>query len=146
LFTAILARAQETTISGIITDTKSKQAIPGVSVSLVGTSIGASTDINGHYVLKGNEKTTTIRFSFIGYKPVTKEIIQEKEQIINVAMSEDSRLLTEVVIKSGKKPKYRNKDNPASSLFGRSLRIKNQTAWKATTMQNITNMKRWYFF
>src|ERR1700722_2721560 len=113
LFTSVLAKAQETTISGTITDAKSKQTIPGASVSIVGTSIGASTDNNGHYVLKGNEKTTTIRFSFIGYKTVTKEIIPGKEQVINVALSEDSQLLTEVVVNAGKKPKYRNKDNPA---------------------------------
>src|SRR5476651_1093947 len=107
LFTAVLAKAQETTISGTITDARSKQSIPGASVSLVGTAIGASTDNNGHYVLKGNEKNTTIRFSFIGYKTVTKEIKQGKEQVINIALSEDSQLLTEVVVKAGKKPKYR---------------------------------------
>jgi hypothetical protein len=111
------AYAQETVISGIVTDLKSNQTIPGVSVSLVGTSIGVSTNTNGHYSLKGVDQPVTLKFTFIGYKPLTREVIPGKEQVINVALTEDSRLLNEVVVKAGKRLKYRNKDNPAVELI-----------------------------
>jgi hypothetical protein len=146
LFTAILANAQETTVSGTVTDAKSKQTIPGVSVSLVGTSIGASTDNNGHYVLKGDEKTTAIRFSFIGYKTVTKEIIQGKEQVINVAMSEDSKLLTEVVVNAGKKPKYRNKDNPAVALIRQVIAHKKSNRLESYRYAEYHQYEKMVFF
>jgi hypothetical protein len=126
LMTFLLANAQEITISGTITDANSKQSIPGASVSLSGGTIGTSTDNNGHYVLKGNDKTTSIRFSFIGYKTITRDIIQGKDQVINIGMAEDSRLLSEVVVKSGKKVRYRNKDNPAVELIRKVIAHKNQ--------------------
>jgi hypothetical protein len=40
-----------------------------------------------------------------------------KSQIINIALVPDNQLLAEVVIKSGKKTRYRNKDNPAVELI-----------------------------
>ncbi|WP_259065801.1 DUF5686 family protein [Mucilaginibacter sp. X4EP1] len=146
LFTAILAKAQEIMIAGTITDAASKQTIPGATVSLVGTSIGASTDNNGHYVLKVNEKATTIRFSFVGYKTVTKEIILEKEQIINVALSEDSQLLTEVVIKAGKKFKYRNKDNPAVELIRKVIAHKKSNRLEGYNYAEYHQYEKMVFF
>jgi hypothetical protein len=117
LLTAVFAKAQETVVSGTVTDAKSKQTIPGVSVLLVGTSSGASSDNKGHYVLRATSTNTIIKFTFLGYKTVTKTIAPGTEQVINVTMSEDSQLLTEVVVKAEKRVKYRNKGNPAVELI-----------------------------
>ncbi len=56
-------------IKGKVTDVNSGEALPGANVILVGTSIGAATDMNGNYtILNVPSGTYKIRASYIGYK------------------------------------------------------------------------------
>lgn len=64
--------------------------------------------------------------SFIGYHSINREIVPGSQQVINVSMAEDSRLLNEVVIKTAKKVRYRNKNNPAVDLIRQVIANKNQ--------------------
>ena len=52
LITAVLqqAVAQERAISGRVTDRASNQGLPGVTVLVKGTTIGASTNSEGNYI------------------------------------------------------------------------------------------------
>jgi len=106
-----------TEISGVIIDAKSKETMPGVTVTFSGTTIGTSAGPDGHYHLLSTSPVSGITFSFIGYKPIMLEVVTGKQQIINAKLSEDTHLLNEVVIKAGKKEKYRNKGNPAVELI-----------------------------
>jgi len=57
------------TITGKVLDAKTKQPLPGVNIQIVGTYLGGSTDINGHFTLKKIPLTEcTLKFSMIGYK------------------------------------------------------------------------------
>ena len=51
LITSIVSHAQTGSIEGVATDKKNKEALPGVTITLEGTSIGASADINGHFLI-----------------------------------------------------------------------------------------------
>src|ERR1700733_9044881 len=115
-----------TVVTGSVTDAATKQSMPGVSVSFTGTTTGTSTDNNGHFTLSGNGNFNRVTITFIGYKPVTRDIVAGKEQIINVVIAEDPHLLKEVVINSGKKIKYRNKGNPAVELIRKVIAHKKQ--------------------
>jgi hypothetical protein len=107
----------ETSVTGTVTDGKTKETMPAVTVSFENTTIGTSVGNNGKYTLKGTGSFTRIKFSFIGYKTILRTIVPGQAQVINVVMNEDASLLKEVVINSGKKIKYRNKDNPAVELI-----------------------------
>ncbi|MCB0276252.1 MAG: TonB-dependent receptor [Calditrichaeota bacterium] len=53
---------------GVVTDQKTGEPLPGVNVSLDGTTFGAATDVDGYYViLNVPVGTYTIRANFIGY-------------------------------------------------------------------------------
>jgi outer membrane receptor for ferrienterochelin and colicin len=55
-------------ITGTITDAKTKEALVGVNVSLVGTSMGAVTNIDGEYtIINVSPNTYTIKASMLGY-------------------------------------------------------------------------------
>lgn len=85
------------TIRGVVTDEKG-DPMPGVSVSLTGTQIGAVTDIKGSYTLNipDNTAATTLTFSFLGY---TKQVIAIGGKTnISVNMKPDSSQLNEVVV------------------------------------------------
>lgn len=55
-------------IVGVITDAETGEALPGVNVSLDGTTYGAATDVDGYYViLNVPVGTYDVRANFIGY-------------------------------------------------------------------------------
>ncbi|MBU1008820.1 MAG: TonB-dependent receptor [Bacteroidetes bacterium] len=85
--------AQTKVITGRVTDAAG-MPMPGVSIQLVGTTIGTITDIDGKYQINvGNE---SLAFSFIGF---VDQVIEPKgRNQIDVVMLEDTELLSEVVV------------------------------------------------
>ena len=67
LFVSIAANAQK--ISGVIKDNSTGESIIGASVSIKGTSIGTSTDIDGKFELSvsGQQAPVTILVASVGY-------------------------------------------------------------------------------
>jgi hypothetical protein len=117
--------AQNTIITGVVTDAGNKQTLPYVVVAFTGTTTGVATDNNGKYRLTTtNQQYKQIKISFLGYKDAFLAVEPGKEQVINVKLFPASKQLNEVVIKSGKKPKYRNKDNPAVELIRKVIENK----------------------
>lgn len=87
-------------ISGRVTDASNGQALPGVSVLVVGTQLGTTTDANGDYTLALQPKTYTIRFSYIGFSPVDRSITLAgvNPQTLNVKLSAGASSLDEIVV------------------------------------------------
>lgn len=67
-FTGITTFAQNISVSGVVTETKSNDPLPGVTVVLKGTTTGTITDNNGHYSISAPSKSTLV-FTYIGYNP-----------------------------------------------------------------------------
>jgi len=118
-------KAQNTVVTGTITDAQSKQTLPFVSVSFPGTPIGVTSDKNGKYIISTSKLYTQLKFSYVGYKTVVRTIISGRDQIINVKLDPDVQSLATVKISSGKKQRYRNKDNPAVELIRQVIAHKN---------------------
>jgi TonB-linked SusC/RagA family outer membrane protein len=83
------------TVHGTVTDEKG-QVLPGVTVKVKNTSIGAVTDVNGKYSLKDVEGSGTLVFSSIGYN--TQEIPIGNRELIDIKLSESSKALESVVV------------------------------------------------
>lgn len=96
-----------------------------VAVTFPGTSIGSSSDNNGKYSITTTNTYTELKFSYLGYKPVTRIIIAGREQVINVKLQPDMQQLDNVNINAGKKTHYTNKDNPAVELIRQVIAHKN---------------------
>ena len=92
LLSSTLAFAQNK-VTGTVTD-KAGEPIIGANVLEVGTTNGCITDIDGKYSLNV-EKGKTLVFSFIGY---TKQEVKVTQNVIDVKLSEDTKLLDEVVV------------------------------------------------
>ena len=89
----------QNTVSGTVVDSKTKQSIPGVNVLVQGATMGASTDFDGKFVLKGLKSGDKINFSFVGYKKSTITFTDQKT--LTVSLIEDSNELKEVVVQTG---------------------------------------------
>ena len=87
---------------------------------------GVLTGPDGSYSIDiKNAKARALTFSYVGYKKVVKQIIPGKEQHVNVLL-EPGRELAEIVIKTRKRGKYRNKNNPAVELIDLVIENKNK--------------------
>ena len=59
-------------IKGKVTDLKSGESLIGANVIVIGTSIGAATDVKGDYVILNlNPGTYTVKASYVGYQTIT---------------------------------------------------------------------------
>ncbi|RDC65375.1 SusC/RagA family TonB-linked outer membrane protein [Adhaeribacter pallidiroseus] len=72
------------------------EALPGVTVLVKGTTIGATTAPDGTYSLNVPEKAATLVFSFIGYATQEKEITGPGT--VNMTLADDTKALQEVVV------------------------------------------------
>ncbi|TFF39150.1 DUF5686 and carboxypeptidase-like regulatory domain-containing protein [Mucilaginibacter psychrotolerans] len=126
LTASIGLRAQNTVVKGTITDAKTHKPMPYVTVTFAGSTIGGGTNTQGRYSISTTEKYNQIQVTFVGFKTATRTIEAGKEQEINIALIEDNQTLSEVVVKSGKKKKYTNKDNPAVELIRKVIAHKSQ--------------------
>jgi len=119
LFSSLITYAQVTKVSGAVTDAKTRQSLPFVNVFAGDSSVNITADEEGKYVLESklNKPFNQIKVSYVGYKPATINVTPGQEQIVNIRLVPIAQQLGEVVIRSGKKAKYRNKDNPAVELI-----------------------------
>ncbi|WP_281613762.1 TonB-dependent receptor [Flammeovirga sp. SubArs3] len=88
--------AQERTVSGVVKGASDGMPLPGVNVSIEGTTIGTITDFDGKYSLNIKDEKTSIIFSFIGYKSQT--VVVGTQGTINVTLEDDLEELEEVIV------------------------------------------------
>ena len=114
----------QTIIRGFVKDAVTHVAMPFVSIYFQGGKGVASNEDGSYSIETNNSKFTTLVFSYGGYKKLSKKIISEKEQVLNVDL-EATNALSNVIIKT-KRGKYRNKDNPAVELIDKVIANKNK--------------------
>ena len=89
------ALAQNITVSGNVTDSSNGEPIPFASVHLEGTTVGVSTDSEGHYSLSVPHDGMLV-FSSIGYQ--SEEVPVSSSGIHNVSLDPDSEFLDETIV------------------------------------------------
>lgn len=94
--------AQAGTIKGTIIDASTKEPLIGATVLLVGTSIGAATDLDGNYTINNvNTGNHSLSVSYIAFKSITKSdviINASKETVVNFEMQPDDYALEQVEV------------------------------------------------
>ncbi|HCE58517.1 MAG TPA: SusC/RagA family TonB-linked outer membrane protein [Prolixibacteraceae bacterium] len=92
----VLVHAQTRSISGTVTSAEDNQPIPGVSVSVKGTTLGTITNIDGGFELTIPQDAQTLIFSFIGMK--NYEVAIANQSTFTVKMETDVFGIDEVVV------------------------------------------------
>ena len=87
---------QQINVTGKLTDSETKEPMPGVNVQVKGTTIGAISDINGNYAVTVPGRDAILVFSFIGYLPA--EVPVAGRAVVDLAMVSDVQALEEVVV------------------------------------------------
>jgi TonB-linked SusC/RagA family outer membrane protein len=124
LFNCIMSvHAQQTRqVTGLVTDNDNSGSLPGVTVSIKGTTQGTQTDDAGKYKLSiPAGKPAVLVFRLIGYKP--SEVTITNQAVINVVLQSDNIQLKGVDIVSigYSTVKRRDLTGSISSLSGKEL-------------------------
>ena len=93
--TANVTQPSKRTIKGVVSDVSGEPLI-GVSVLVKGTSIGASTNIDGVYSVEVPNNNAVLEFSYVGYQKATLSLANASSY--DVVMNEETRVLQEVVV------------------------------------------------
>lgn len=81
-------------VSGVVVD-ENGEPIIGANISVVGTTTGAVTDLDGRYSIRV-PGGSVLRFSYIGY--IDQEITITNQSTLNVTMLEDVATLDELIV------------------------------------------------
>lgn len=94
---------------------------PLIGVNVRGGSAGTITDINGEYSLRVASDTTTLFFSYIGFK--TEKVSIGTRRVIAVVLSEDSEALEEVQVVAFGKQKKQNITGSITTIKPTELKV-----------------------
>ena len=87
-------------IAGTVSDSSTRQPVPGVQVTIAGTARGTLTDDAGRYTLRGiTPGTVSVRVQRIGYAALERSVVVGPNQTADVdfVLTPVARVLTEVV-------------------------------------------------
>jgi outer membrane receptor for ferrienterochelin and colicin len=103
LFFSGISFAQNS-ITGSVTDSSTKQAIPGANVVVVGSSNGTSTDFDGTFKLSTSAKLPfSIKVSAVGFESKTINVTAANQKI-NVILKDEETKLNEIVVSASRTP------------------------------------------
>lgn len=101
------AKPSAYTLSGYLKDEKNGEALIGANVYVQGNNaLGATTNLYGFYSLSLPKGNYTIAFSYLGYNTKTQQINLEKDIRMNIELSDDTKILDEIVITDDRKDEH----------------------------------------
>ena len=102
-----VAQAQNTIITGKVTDASSNEPVMYCNVFFAGTKIGTMTDFDGNYKLQTIHPLDSLTVQALGYTIKTIKIRKGVNQKLNFQLSPSNISLEEIVIVPGENPAFR---------------------------------------
>ena len=106
-FSGILFSQSTGTLRGFITDTTNGGSVISANIIVIGSGLGASSDLQGYYFIPGIKTgKQTVKISNIGYvtREVEVRVVKNTITQLNVALTPSSLTLDEVQITGTKRP------------------------------------------
>ena len=117
--------AQQTTITGVVTDAETGESIGYASVVYKGHKIAVVSGADGRYSIT-RHNGWSLTFSSVGYKSRTVSINSKVGNRLDITLKPDKKILGEVTVKS-KRNRYSRRNNPAVELMRRVVAAKKKT-------------------
>ena len=97
---AVFAAAQSTRVRGTVRDASTGEALPFVSIYFDGTTIGISSDLEGHYSLETRSRDARVlTASIIGYKSHSVSVNPGSFAEVNFLLEQDPTQLEAALVK-----------------------------------------------
>ncbi|WP_256006893.1 SusC/RagA family TonB-linked outer membrane protein [Pedobacter deserti] len=112
-------------ISGSVGDRRTRQPIPGVTVSIVGTRSVVQTDKNGKFTISVPSGAKSLEFRYVGYK--VAEVPIEANSNYTIYLEEEEQMLKETVVRGIVERKVSTFTGAAKTITGAELLQANPT-------------------
>ncbi|HKG67746.1 MAG TPA: DUF5686 family protein [Segetibacter sp.] len=123
-FLSFITSFAENTIKGIVRDAATQKPLQSVSIYFKGGK-GVISAADGSYsLINYSSKKAVLNFSYVGYKTVSKTVLPNTDATIELALEVAEG--TKVTVKTKKRSKYSNKNNPAVELIRRVIASKDK--------------------
>jgi len=99
--------AQQTVITGKVTDATTGEPIPYAKVYFKNLHLGATTTFEGLYSIKSDKVEDSLTVEYLGYTPKSKHVKKEQVQVINFQILSSETQMGEVTIHPGENPAFR---------------------------------------
>lgn len=88
--------AQQQKVTGKVTDAKSGESLPGVTIMIEGTSVGVVTNGEGNFSIEVSQPDAVLIFSYVGY--ITEKVKFQGQTTIDLKLVPDIKTLNEIVV------------------------------------------------
>lgn len=105
-------------VKGVVSS-ENGETLPGVSVTVKGTTIGTTTNASGEYSLSVTNSDAILVFSSVGYDK--QEIVVGGQTTVNVVLKSDVKALTEVVVVGYGTQQRKDLTGAVASIKGKEL-------------------------
>ena len=133
--------SKETQVTGLVTDVN-KEPLIGATVSVVGSTVKAVTDMDGMFRISVPNRTTSVlEVSYMGFKK--KQVKVNGAKLLNVVLEEETNEFTEVVVTGFSSQKKASiigsieTIKPAELQFGTTRTLSNNLAGKLSGVIGI---------
>lgn len=106
---SLASHAQKFTVSGHVKDAKTGEEIIGATVFVKPLSTGSSTNEYGYYSITLDKGTYTFVYSTMGYTSIEKEIVLDKNMVVDIELESGDQQLNEVVVSDSVGPTAQEK-------------------------------------
>lgn len=122
--TANEAAAQQGTVTGVVTDSRSMQPVRGPQISVVGTTRGTLADQNGRFSIDVDPGTHTLRVTMLGYRTAEQEVTVVAGETVQIEFSlTQAALQLDAIVATGQAAGTQRRaiGNTVSSIQGEQL-------------------------
>lgn len=127
----------QTTVRGNVSD-EGGTPVPGANIVIVGTTVGATADFDGNFVLETTQNPPfDIRVTSVGYTSATVAVTSNN-QTLSITLAESQTFLDEVVVSASRTPERLFESPVSVERFGLK-EIENTSA--ATFYDGLQNLK-----
>lgn len=100
---AVALQATAGVIKGTVIDKQTKEPLIGATVQVMGTPIGAVTDMDGNYSIVIGSGSVVLEVKYVAYKTMVLRNVSTKAEVVaNVELEPDSQELGEVTVTARK--------------------------------------------
>lgn len=115
-FATVCSAFPQGTIKGKVIDAKTRESVASVNITIVGTTLGTTTDSNGEFsIATAPFGYMKLQASFVGYKTTISEdylVTSEKTPFVLIELTEEYNELDEIVVR--RKLFVKNIESPLS--------------------------------
>jgi TonB-dependent receptor len=100
LVSSVQAWSQVGNIKGIVSNSATRERLPGATVKVANSTSGTVTDLQGEFFLREKPGTVVLQISYIGFKSIeyTVEVIANEVALVEISLTSEATELESVVI------------------------------------------------